>query len=362
MKKIGILTFHRALNYGALLQAYGLVNYLTKNAENCKVEIIDYRAPGIEKNRSVKNRFFPFSIKNTLRTILLIKKINKFDIFLKKYLPISSKIYTEQNISDIENDYDIIFVGSDQVWNTKITENDYNFFLAESNIKNKKKINSYAASVGLLEYDNIEKEKISAYLKKFNHISIRESASQDIFEDMNIKIDGVHVDPTLLISYEDWNLIVKGRKIKDDYILVYNVKKPDNLLRYVKKFSNENNLKIVYIPNGIKPKGGKIMFPNINEFLSLFHNAKYIFTNSFHGTVFSIIFHKKMLVELKKDSQGNNRIINLLKECGLSNRIVKDDNYQIIENDIDWNKVDFNLSNLAKKSQQYLTNIIKEEE
>ena len=360
MKKIGILTFQRALNYGAVLQAYGLVETLKKNInDDYTIEIIDYRSETIEKTRSIKTRLDKVSIKNLLRAILLVNKKYRFNKF-NKFLPISKKKYDNSNIEDLKNDYYKIIVGSDQVWNSNITNSDYNYLL-DFDFDNKY---SYAASIGQKKIDD---NNISSYrdcLSKFRKISVREIEGKNILkEQLNIECDGVHLDPALLLEKKDWEKIATQNSV-DKYILIYNVLKPDHILDVAKKISSQTGYKIKIIPNGINPKidNSKKYFPDVVGFLNLFKNAEYILTNSFHGTVFSIIFNKKMLIELKKNGSGNDRIITLLNKCNLSDRILNLENIDILYNDIDWKNTNKLLDDYRQESIEYLRDVIKDVE
>lgn len=355
MKKIGIITFHRALNYGAVLQAYALCESLKKLDSNIVVEIIDYRNDNIEKGRKLKERLLPFSIKNVLRTFLLVKKVKKFNIFINGNLSLSKKIYSKDNFIELSRDYDKIIVGSDQVWNFNITGNDKNYLLDSLTCSKY----SYAASLGLNYLDNETLEVFKKLLCDFKMISVREEEAKEILRKISSKII-VTLDPTLLLTANDWKNIVDYKK-NDKYILVYNIKKPDYLLDIAKKVSNETNYKVVFIPNGIFPKFGKLEFPSISRFVGLFKNAEYVLTNSFHGTVFSTIFHKKMLIELNSKGTGNDRIVTLTKMCGLENRVFAGE-YNIIYEDINWKNVDKLIQERRIESINYLKDVVMQED
>lgn len=358
MKKIGILTFHRALNYGAVLQAYALEKKMSNiTDEEVMVELIDYRCPKIETSRKIANKFSKISLKNCARVIALVWKKAKFDNFLKK-IKISKEIYSIENLNNINEEYDKIVVGSDQVWNYLLTEKDYTYLL-NFKLDNKKKY-SYAASLGLNDLGN-EREKYNKVLNCFNKISVRENESVDILKNIGVEVNGVHLDPTLLLTGKEWldYLNINGAS-KEKYILVYNILKPEKMFELAKEISCKTGYRIIYIPNGIMPpkNTGKLMFPNIVKFIELFANAEYIITNSFHGTVFSIEFHKKMLIELLGEGKSNARVKSLLKICNLEDRIFAEDYTKIFE-DINWETVDKNLENARKDSLLYIKEILE---
>lgn len=359
MKKIGILTFHRALNYGAVLQAYALEKKIKDLDKESCVELIDYRCRKIENSRNIKSKLKPFSLKNTIKSGALIWKVKKFNNFLN-VMKISKEKYYENNMRNIDNEYDKVIVGSDQVWNYTLTDKDYTYLL--NFIEKDEKKYSYAASIGLKNF--AEEEKIySEYLKRFNKISVRERESEAILNDIGVNINGVHLDPTLLLTGKEWleELNVK-KECKEKYILVYNIPKPNKMLEVAEELSNKTNCKIIFIPNGIMPKSknGKIVFPNVKKFIELFANAEYVITNSFHGTVFSILFEKKFLVELQENGKANARIETLLKICNLENKILNINNNDEICNEINWKIVNEGLSKARKESEKYLLEILND--
>lgn len=359
MKKIGILTFHRALNYGAVLQAYALEKKIRDLNKENEVELIDYRCKKIENSRDIMMKLKPFSLKNLIKACALICKVKKFNDFLK-LMNISKNEYNCNNLKELDKKYDKIIVGSDQVWNYALTDKDYTYLLNFS-FKNEKKY-SYAASIGLKNLDE-ERKKYSEYLKKFNKISVRENESISILNEIGVDVDGVHLDPTLLLTGNEWikELSVK-KECKEKYILVYNIPKPNKMLEVAEDLSKKTGYKIIYIPNGIMPKSknGKIVFPNIRQFIKLFANAEFIITNSFHGTVFSIEFEKNFLVELQESGKANARIETLLKTCKLENRILDINNNEEIFKEIDWNIVNEELSKVRNESEKYLMQVLDE--
>ena len=360
MKKVGIITFHRALNYGAVLQTYALVEKLKNmSPSTVQIEVIDYRNDEIEKNRKIKQKIKKGTIKNFIKAGYTIIKTRKFNKFILKNIQLSKLKYNKKNLDIINNEYDSVIVGSDQIWNYKITNSDYTYLL-DFNLPRHKK-NSYAASMGICELSDTQKSKYYEMINNFNNISVRENDCMEFLKnDLSINLVNVHLDPTLLLTSNDWRKFVTNNKKYNKYILVYNVPKTDLLYKKAYELANKTGLKIIAIPNGISPKNCKIIRPGVEEFLNLFANAEYIITNSFHGTVFSIQFHKKFMVELRKDGVGNDRINTLLNVCKLKKRVLSNNNIDSIQDNIDWNTVDNLLEIEKNKSIQYLNNIIKE--
>lgn len=345
MKKIGIITFHRALNYGAVLQTYALRTSLEKYFDG-DVEVIDYRCDSIESGRNLKKRLMKENfIKSFLSTTLMLYKRKNFDRFLKNNIAISEKKFDRKSIGESQCEYCGFVTGSDQVWNHKITNDDTTFLLDFVEDNNKR--NSYAASMGLSEVDEKNRKKYFDELRQFEELSVREKDLQ-VYLKKNIpdKIVRTNLDPTLLLLGGQWKKLSSGKPLKEKYILVYNVPKPDYLFDIAKKVGKETGLKVKYIANGIRPSGvsnNDIVYPSVEDFINLFLNAEYIITNSFHGTVFSILFEKKMLVELKSGSGANGRIQTLMDICGLESRVSTNGKYEELFKSIDWITVNHNL-------------------
>lgn len=356
MIKIGILTFHNVLNYGAVLQTYALQQNILKN-DNVEVNVLDYNSPEVTYGYSYHNL-----LKNPLMAIpkayILRRKKVVFNDFAKNYLKLSDVRYDSNNIKQANDYYDAFIVGSDQVWNYNITKCDTTYLL---DFADEGKRFSYAASLGL---NKIEGKYVPIYrecLKKFSGISVREVEGQNvILNQLKLENCYVNVDPTLLLSKKEWDELAAPRIIKGKYILVYSIKYSEDLIQTAKKIAKEKGCKVAFISSKIIKGVESISNPTVSEFLSLFKYADFTAVNSFHGTVFSIIFNKKMLVELVYKDGRNARIENLLEKCVLTNQIYKENNYSCIYNDINWGVVDLAVSQEQVLARNYLRKIIKE--
>ena len=301
MKNI-IITFQNELNYGAILQAYALQNF--NNRYN---------------NTDIMNLNFKNQKNSILHNILSLKKRYNFSKFKKRYLKLTKKISTKCDFYHLIKKYDNIIVGSDQVWAIDIIKNYEDYFFVNFDVKNAKKI-SYAASFGndnnLLENKNM----IIPFLKKFNTISIRESSSQKILKEMGIYSKNV-IDPTLLLTAEDYIKNFDLKVIEKKYILVYMLVIDNELIELVNTLNKILDLDIICFNN--RNRFGKRCkcIPNCSpkEFLKYFYNASFIVTNSFHGTCFSIIFNKKFISVIHKTKGIRQK--NLLEQAGLEDRI-----------------------------------------
>lgn len=353
--KVGIVTFTNAINYGAVFQTYALQEFLKKREHN--VDVINYKCKFIEQCYS------PFYISNKkilnalIRGIAFGKTMNskkkKFDKFCKNYLSLTDEITSAESMKCISNNYEYFISGSDQVWSPISANFDDFYFLP---FAKKEQAFSYAASIGV---DKIDDSFISEYktrLNKFPFYSVREESAKKILEKIFPKKEVfVHCDPTLLLKKNDWIKIADSTTKKEKYLLVFNVEKEINDLEFAKKVAAKKGLKIYYINDRtiIKDKGIKyIEAPTPNEFLGYFNNADYIVTNSFHGTVFSIIFNKEFAVEIDNKKAKNIRSEGLLDYLNLSERIIKSNDY-INFKPIDWSKVEEKISLKRQEAEQY---------
>jgi len=355
--KVGILTFHKANNYGAVLQAYALQE--TIRSMGHEVEIIDYKQEHISKKyRKIRINFSGFApfIRSIASTIIHFRNLsiigNNFNSFRKENLLISKESY--DNLDKIYG-YDAYISGSDQVWNLKLTGYDKSFFL---DFNNKGKKVSYAASLGQDRISIEDKEFIRKYIDNFDSISVREASAQNILSSLTTKKITRVLDPTLLTDKQVWNKFLTVNKY-GEYILVYSVGQLNNIIRIAHETSEILDTKILFltarrIQANLKQKHihMKVICPS--EFLTLLYNAKFIVTNSFHGTAFSVIFNKNFITIPHKETGA--RMIEMLQLLNLKNRIITNENGvdNIIKNEIDYRLPNEILNNEKTESHDFL--------
>ena len=363
MKKSCILTFHRTLNYGAILQTYALQKTLDKL--DMPNQILDYRNKRLEQ-RYVKKTLFSeikkFSIRDLAFYILMgrthNKKLKEFQYFANKFLKFSKPLLTKEDLKQISKEYDSFIVGSDQVWNYKITDFDKTYFL--DFIKEAKK-NSYSASFG---FDKLEshKKEYSILLNDFQNISVRELQGVNIVKKLISRKAEIHIDPTLLLNKFEWEKLSNEYKISKKYILVYGINGEKNMINMAKKLAKKNNYKIVVMMYSFKwsPKIKYEWSLNPQKFLSLFMNAEYIITNSFHGTAFAINFNKIFFTELQNNKHKvNSRLFNILTLFNLENRLITKKNLENPDTEINYNTTNKILEKERTKSLKYLYKIVR---
>jgi len=361
-KKVGILTFHRAINYGALLQAYALNRYLQKEV-GIDNEIIDYRCPLIEKSCNPiiisKN-----PIKNIIRLLIsspiLFLKKRRFRNFLKKYIKTSHPYFDKSELEKIESQYSYFITGSDQVFSPIWTDFDPVYFLDFTSESEKKY--SYAASFGTDQLPNQLFEAYKLRLESFNKISVREKSAQILLnQKFNIKSE-MHIDPTFLLTKEEWSEICH-KPFKEKYIIVYLLGKDQSvsaLISFAKDLAKKKNLKIIYLNDRYYEfKRGINYRPGVSpsKFISFIKNSEYIITNSFHGTAFSIIFNKEFFVNSQLIKGSGTRIQNILNICEIRNRDIGEEKYIDKKIEIDWTTVNSIICKERQKSYEYFAQI-----
>lgn len=366
--KIGIVTFHRAINYGAVLQAYALEKFI-KNGLCCKnVEIIDYQK---QAQKEAYKLFRPnnslLSIVQNLYTLLNINSLNakyrKYRSFVEKYIDLSSNSYDDTNTELLSKDstrYSYLISGSDQIWNVRMSDFDESYFLAFNN--NAKKI-AYAPSLGRLDFTPLEEEYFIRYLKTYNILSVREYQSREYLKKFYSKEIPVVIDPVFLISAQEWDEIAIKPNIPGKYILFYSLGNVAGIRKFVKKLSRVTGIKVVTILKSLRDvfSGFETRFDaGPQDFLGLISNAEYVVTDSFHAVSFSLIYHRKFWAFSPSESAGERgswtRIPNLLKIAGLENRILNADNCDSVNiyESIDFKKADSNLVPQIEKSKLFL--------
>lgn len=359
MKKIGILTYHRAYSYGAKLQAYALVKYMT--SIGFQAEDIDYGDIGAEKLRKIGTKNLKDLIVTTLcyicSTFSEPIRIKRFDEFLKM-IPHSSIRYNKKNIATANLEYDYFITGSDQVWNPKYNEGDLTYLL--DFVKDDSKKFSYAASFGTsILPDNIL-AKYRPLLASFHKILVRESAGQNLLKQQMGITSEIVLDPTFLIPCNHWKTIARYPfKKTAKYILSFQIIQRDPaydvMLEHLHRLLGYEVIELRdsfrYKPWRWRTytKAGPL------EFLGFIKNAQIIVTNSFHATVFSILFSKPFFC-LKNSFGFNSRMTDLTNSLGLQNRMFDDSTSHpsIDEINIDYKTVDNILQNKINKTKQII--------
>lgn len=385
MKKVGILTmYNNSNNYGGVLQAYALQKAIEKLGYKC--EQISFRKTTQKKlTNNLKNRVetngilevCSWAIKRSNKVI--VSKIAK-KLYSKKYeeeilerkekfkryrdsIPHSCEYYSE-NIEESLKNYDIYVCGSDQIWKPGVVCKEY---LLEFVPDNKYKF-SYAASISknILSLD--EREYLIKGINRLDCVSLRESQTVEVIQQFtDKKIESV-LDPTLLISKEEWEKQCGVVKVNEKYIFCYLLGFDKKQRDIIKKLALKTKMKIVTIPfadgkyNFMDNDFGdiKLCSAGPGEFLTLIKNAELVITDSFHATVFSNIFETDFYVLGRTEEPAmNTRIISLLDMFNLQERLL-----YVADELLNWKPIDFTkrkrYDKELKKSEEYLVNALAE--
>lgn len=369
--KIGIITFHRAVNYGAVLQSYALCTKI-KDMLHIECDIIDYRSKFIEHYYNPWCLLLPKNWKRLVSYIIFNGNLRpskeRFFSFLKRNNCVGNSVLrTENDLIKISEKYDRIITGSDQVWSPLAAGFDSSYFLNFCIDSNKRA--SYAASIGISKIPESLKCDYRDRLSGFHNYSVREKSAKEIimnlFPNENVTVD---VDPTLLLTGDDWRNVISRKYIrpslidKSNYVLVYCISQNKELFNIAFNIASKIKCEVLYISDRWrKQKGVKnLRKVNIDEWLFLFENAQYIITDSFHGTAFSVNLGKPFFTYQNRNNKRSTRITSLLNDLQLEDRIVFNSEKVNIEKDIDYCLVHEKLGLLRIESMSNLKSIIYE--
>lgn len=360
MKKIGILTFHRAYNFGAVLQTYALEETIRMISNNTEVSVIDYR------NDRIENAFHSKSLKSKLKNVIKFvlhhdyyvdtqKKAELFDTFIEKYISVSTQY---ESADEFKNEYDSIIVGSDQVWNLDMTINDMNYFLPYD--VGAKKL-SYAASFGKSKFSEEQKKAIHAKLLSFDSILVRESDGEKLATNLGVEAHKV-VDPTLLISKEHWESLCEVCKVNKPYILIYIVASETYSISLAKKIAKKNGWDIIYVdpPRYKFEDVNKLKEAGPSQFLWLIKNAEIVITTSYHGLILSMNLNIPFLYELSHiKGNTNSRLEEIIETYQLWRYAIDSDNMeQYADLKYDWEHINNRIIDNRQKSLTILCDSI----
>lgn len=343
MKNIGLVTVFKGYNFGSSLQAFSILIILKKLNFN---GVIFTPKGSLLKGRDFRLRkVFFLLLRGFLKPRLLINSLQKYsesisypirnktkvqftkfqDIYLR---PVSISYKHIKRIANT-NEYFKFLVGSDQVWNSEALYIDPFYYLR---FAPKSKRISFSASFGRDFIPKYNQKIIASYLKEFSFITVREKSASLIFDKLshnNVPTPVRILDPTLLISKEKWKILFNLNKFnhKENFILLYFLSIPNEILiNKIVSFAKKNKFKIIVIRNDILRNKFNSTFVDAGpiEFLSLVMQSEFVFTDSFHGTSFSINFNKQFLTFSRSDlgsTKQETRISSLLEELGLLKRL-----------------------------------------
>lgn len=333
-QKIGILTVHKNTNYGANLQAFALCNYINSLGYDC--ETVDYVSSEdlkyIKLASWLKLSWDNEKSKNIIRKAKLAlalilsapeknKRLLSFRNFWKNYYKLSPLC---ESINDVKKfGYDTLVSGSDQVWNPDITDGLQELFFCH--VDGVKKRISYAPSIGKDKYNDEDAEKAKKWIKELDYCSLREATSAEYISELaGIKTECV-CDPVFLPDRSVYEKMASKRISDKKYVLVYSIVRNSKMLEVAKVFAKEHGLELIEIcqTKDKKCTHKQYTYFGPDKFISAVKHAEYVFTNSFHGTAFSLIFEKELFAF--ENRERGTRITNVLEKASLLSRLVDDD-------------------------------------
>lgn len=326
--KIGILTFHYGYNYGGVLQAYALQEFIKHHGHD--ISIINYipLSYKVDYLYGITKRHPLRSFKHLVSNLLHQKNsIISFENFRSKYLNTTIKSTTISELEQICIDFDIIIVGSDQVWNP--SQHDKKIYFLDFNLSKKTKRISYAACCTVNEVKEVNRKTLEAALHKFDSISVRNKETQKFVQDLVHIESEIVLDPTFLW---DFNEMLYKDENQDKYILTYIIGSDldGNNSEAIRKIKSEyGNMQVIAIVIGAVagvihvPWADKVIYDaSPIEFLNYIKNAYLLFTDSFHGVVFAFKFKTKFIGYYTEHLRSS-RFIDLKRRYDLDRFIVR---------------------------------------
>ena len=367
---VNVITRHAPANYGSLLQAIATQRAIGRLGYDCK--IIDY-IPGSETGAKIA--FTQLKGKknwnrNPLKKIayLMIREpenllmYRKFSGMRKKYLTMGTRCSDNKElITQYGGEKHSIFLtGSDQVWGPISTGAYDSAYFLDFVPEGASKL-AYASSFGKASFDKETLSDYKKYLEKYDAIAVRENTAVEIIRQMGINVQQV-LDPTLLLTAEEWSEYIIPLKKPAKYVLVYQIHNNPELDRYAARFAQYTGLPLIRVSpllHQIKRSGKFIYLPDIGGFLDIIKNATYMVTDSFHGTAFAINFNVQF-VEILPDTGTSSRNQSILQLAGLSDRIVDDlSDFQYGDKVIEFSKVNHIIREERAKSYGVLEKMLK---
>lgn len=372
MKKIGVITFHESDNYGTCLQAFAVTKIVEQLGYDC--EILNYRRQSIpSQTPSLLSRMKYMLKAYGIRNLGMRKEVaaqqkkqkERFEDFRKEHLEYSTASYhSGEELRQCVDQYDAFVTGSDMVWCSDRSESLDVYFLQ---FAPKNKRIAYAPSFGSAQICGDLKPAYQKYLAEFEHLSCREESGVALIKELAEREAALTVDPTLACNKSVWESFTAEKVPNGPYILVYMFEgMPTWLRKTVRKVAARYQAEILEVPMGAKQwcnsirKGQDGISPS--NFVALFKNAKFVFTNSYHGLMFSLIFNKQFFV-ISRDNGGHwaqfeDRLTGILRMIHCENRVLCKNQKADLSGLVDYRQVNTKLDQLKADSLVYLNNAL----
>lgn len=364
--KVEIVTLHRITNFGSMLQTYATQRAVEKLGH--QAEVLDFVPVGMTYKRAVfpieKVPFVIQAAKFIPRFVCMTTEFVVMGSFINKYIKVSPRKYHNyQEIIENIPIADAYLSGSDQVWNTQNhnPEDDLKAYYLGFAPMGKKRV-AYAGSFGKNNFTDTEISIMKEYLAKYDAVSVREDDGLNILQRLGFN-NGVHVvDPTLLLSGEEWMDFASGhKKPKGNYIFVYNLNRNKLIKEIAVRLSKETGLKIINFADTYDfiPGAKNRLVNNAFDFINHIAGAEYVVTDSFHGTAFSINLNRNVVTV--KAPRYNSRLESILRLTGMQSRMVEnvEAGVKIAMQPIDFVEVNKKLNAAREISWNYLKNALE---
>lgn len=377
-KKIALISAYN-YNYGTVLQAISLKNVVSRFNDN--IEIIAYKKKlSIMQLKRISNFNLVRLKMKTLNKKIRIKNKNwdqkkniRFKSFLSENVRFSEEIVGYEELKESIKKYDVILLGSDQLWNPiNIGTHYFTLEFVPSSIPKY----TYATSFGVTSLEKKDIITMQKSLKRIDSISVREEQGARLINcicpELDVRVD---LDPTMLLSMAEWNLLIPSKRLIDDkYIFAYFVGNQVEYRKIVEWFAQEYGYRIILLPHideyvkyDLKFENEISMSAGPKEFINLIRYADYVFTDSFHGCVFSVLFHKCFFpfARFRQDEKGsmNSRVENLFNMIKLDNHMCfdKQDVLRLKNRDVNYKDIDMILEEKRERSINYLKSLFLED-
>lgn len=362
--KVAIMTFPNSVSYGASLQMIALQNTVRRLGH--QVEVVNYHSPYMKAEKHTRKGRNPLKCALQRRVRLLLhrrlyagfRKFERQQVVCYPARPFTDK----RKLVALGQRYDAVICGSDQVWNPVITDGDLSYFLDFCG-ENTKRV-AYAPSFGLVEFTPEYLEAITPELKRFHALSAREMPGKELVERLTGRETPLVTDPTWLVDAAQWQAMEKPHPAATgEYVLYFVVNQSRELLEQSKAFAKEKGLKLVVI--GGNPLTARRQSSPMVEFapdvgpeqwLYLVRNARYVFTNSFHGTAFSVLFERDVYIQVPH--HNGSRLRQVLEALGMEEREIRPDQ-PLAEGAVDYDRARVAFQQLKEQSLAYLEDALK---
>lgn len=368
-KRVLIVTTQRHFNFGTMLQCYALQHYV--ESLGYVVEVLDYTGYDYSRTPISKLRIFLGDLRRSplkyIKILLNIFRWNKRERLFKRFLSERIKLTVNKypTFDEVRRTlpvYDIYIAGSDQIWNPRIGGFKPVYFLQF--VDNRSLKISYAASFGIDTFDESEYKQIHCLTAGLTSISCREQSGVEFLRRAGINSTLV-VDPTLLLPVSYWRSLSDkefASKYTKKYILTYFLSRSERKTDMLEHSFKDNNLRRLDLCVDENAPSESLLAVGPEQFLSLIDNCELLITDSFHGMVFALIFHKNFYIVPRNSSNSNSqntRIVNLLEKIELMDRWLPSMVLPGTNEDIDYTKIEPLLQQYISESSSWLRSHLK---